>query len=101
MAAAYGMPFAPAPSAQAGEEVKEVAKPSFEFPEGKAYAYLIDWSDYFAPKALYELQKAGIHAEIYVVDPNIPSSKLHHRAKHLVQPATKGVENLKKILLKL
>ena len=36
------------------------------------------------------------HAEIYVVDPNIPSSKLHHRAKHLVQPATKGVENLKK-----
>lgn len=64
MAAAYGMPFAAAPSAQAGDEVKEVAKPSFEFPEGKAYAYLIDWSDYFAPKALYELQKAGIHVEV-------------------------------------
>ncbi|WP_026945103.1 M14 metallopeptidase family protein [Algoriphagus marincola] len=64
MAAAYGMPFAAAPSAQSGVEVKEVAKPVFEFPEGKAYAYLIDWSDYFAPKALYELQKAGIHVEV-------------------------------------
>ncbi|WP_026945099.1 SIR2 family NAD-dependent protein deacylase [Algoriphagus marincola] len=39
-------------------------------------------------------------AEIFVVDPNIPSSKLHHRAKHLVLPATQGLENLKKILLK-
>ena len=33
------------------------------FPEGKAYAYLIDWSDYYAPKMLFELQKAGIHVE--------------------------------------
>lgn len=27
------------------------------------YAYLLDWSDYFAPRALYFLQSNGVHAE--------------------------------------
>jgi hypothetical protein len=63
VAAAYGMPFSAAPAVKAGVEVKEAPNSNFTFPEGKAYAYLIDWSDYFAPKMLYELQKAGIHVE--------------------------------------
>lgn len=63
MAAAYGIPFAPAAGAKSGAEVKEVATPNFTFPEGKAYAYLISWSDYYAPKMLFEMQKAGIHVE--------------------------------------
>lgn len=63
MAAAYGMPFSVAASAKAGTEVTEIAVPNFTFPEGKAYAYLIDWSDYYAPKMLFEMQKAGIHVE--------------------------------------
>jgi hypothetical protein len=63
MAAAYGMPFSSAATAKAGTQVSEVSAPNFTFPEGKAYAYLIDWSDYYAPKMLFEIQKAGIHVE--------------------------------------
>ncbi len=63
MAAAYGMPFASAPMAKTGSELKEVALPSSDFPPGEAYAYLIDWRDYYAPKLLFELQEAGVHVE--------------------------------------
>ncbi len=63
MAASYGMPFSTAPAAKIGTEIKEVQKLSHPFPEGKAYAYLIDWSDYYAPKMLFELLKSGIHVE--------------------------------------
>jgi len=63
MAAAYGMPFSAAATAKAGTQITEVSAPNFTFPEGKAYAYLIDWSDYYAPKMLFEMQKAGIHVE--------------------------------------
>lgn len=31
---------------------------------GDAYAYLFEWTDYYAPKALYALQKAGITARV-------------------------------------
>lgn len=63
MAAAYGMPFSAATGAKSGSEIKAVSSPNFTFPEGKAYAYLIDWSDFYAPKMLFEMQKAGIHVE--------------------------------------
>jgi hypothetical protein len=63
MAAAYGMPFSAAATAKVGTQITEVSAPNFTFPEGKAYAYLIDWSDYYAPKMLFEMQKAGIHVE--------------------------------------
>jgi hypothetical protein len=63
MAAAYGMPFSSAPTSKIGIEVKSTSIPIHTFPEGKAYAYLVDWSDYYAPKMLFELQKAGIHVE--------------------------------------
>lgn len=63
MAAAYGMPFAAGPSVKTGAEVNSINLPDHAFPEGKAYAYLLDWSDYYAPKMLFELQKAGVHVE--------------------------------------
>ena len=63
MAAAYGMPFASSPMAKTGSEIKEVTVPSSDFPQGEAYAYLIDWRDYYAPKLLFELQEAGVHVE--------------------------------------
>ncbi|TFV94221.1 zinc carboxypeptidase [Algoriphagus kandeliae] len=64
MAAAYGMPFSAAPSTKLGAELNSVEIPDYTFPSGKAYAYLIDWADYFAPKMLYDLQTAGIHVEV-------------------------------------
>jgi hypothetical protein len=63
MAHAYGMPFTKAPAAKAGDQLQTLPSSSFDFPSGKAYAYLIDWSDYYAPKLLFELQKEGIHLE--------------------------------------
>ncbi|MCS5489930.1 M14 metallopeptidase family protein [Algoriphagus limi] len=64
MAAAYGMPFATAPTAKLGTELNTIEAPDYTFPSGKAYAYLIDWADYFAPKMLHDLQTAGIHVEV-------------------------------------
>ncbi len=63
MAHAYGMPYSKSTSIKSGNQVTEVVAPSHVFPSGKAYAYLIDWSDYYAPKMLFELQKAGVHVE--------------------------------------
>jgi hypothetical protein len=63
MAHAYGMPFAKAPNLKTGDRVQISAVEISDFPTEKAYAYLIDWSDYYAPKLLFELQKAGIHVE--------------------------------------
>ncbi|MFC3414293.1 M14 metallopeptidase family protein [Algoriphagus hitonicola] len=64
MAAAYGIPFGASPSADPGSEITEVSLPKFEFPSENAYAYLLDWTDYFAPKMLHEMQEAGIHVEM-------------------------------------
>lgn len=63
MAAAYGMPFAANAGSATGEPLRSIDFPSYDFPDGNAYAYLIDWSDYYAPKFLFEAQKAGIHVE--------------------------------------
>ena len=63
MAHAYGMPFAKSATSKGGNQVMKAAAPAHVFPSGKAYAYLIDWSDYYAPKMLFELQKAGVHVE--------------------------------------
>ncbi|MDN3203460.1 M14 family zinc carboxypeptidase [Algoriphagus sediminis] len=63
MAAAYGMPFAENGGGSRGELVESIDFESHAFPEGDAYAYLIDWSDYYAPKFLYHAQKEGIHVE--------------------------------------
>lgn len=63
MAAAYGMPFVANAGSGKGEKLETIDFPSFDFPGNKAYAYLIDWSDFYAPKFLYHAQKEGIHVE--------------------------------------
>ncbi|PZX47783.1 M14 metallopeptidase family protein [Algoriphagus chordae] len=64
MARAYDMPFAPSSAIKSGDQITEAAVSTFEFPTEKAYAYLIDWADYYAPKMLFDLQEAGVHVEI-------------------------------------
>ncbi|MBN7815999.1 M14 family metallopeptidase [Algoriphagus pacificus] len=64
MAHTYGMPFGKSAGVKLGAEVTDNSPADFEFPTDKAYAYLIDWSDYYAPKMLYNLQEAGVHVEI-------------------------------------
>lgn len=65
MALAYGMPYAGQPTFQADTELKELPVQSLHFPaNGKYVAYLVDWSDYFAPKFLQHIQSAGLHVEV-------------------------------------
>jgi hypothetical protein len=63
---AYGMPDAEIRSARFGRGARVTQPPA---PAGigtvpaSSYAYLLDWSDYQAPRALYYLVSRGVHAE--------------------------------------
>lgn len=48
-----------------GTEIRQVQLPEAGI-EGSenAYAYLFEWADYYAPKALYALQKAGLQTRV-------------------------------------
>ncbi|TAH18898.1 MAG: zinc carboxypeptidase [Cytophagales bacterium] len=57
---AFGMPFAEVKTPLT--KGKQVARPKAKTPatvEKSTYAYLIDWVDYYAPKALYHLLNEG------------------------------------------
>lgn len=65
MALAYGMPYAVQSNFQSGDALTSLADQNLHFPEaGKYVAYLVDWSDYFAPKFLHHIQSNGIHVEV-------------------------------------
>lgn len=65
MALAYGMPYAAQSNFQSGDALTSLADQSLHFPEtGKYVAYLVDWSDYFAPKFLHHIQSKGVHVEV-------------------------------------
>ena len=62
---AYGMPDAELDGRVAlGAQVTEPPAPQgVGAVQPARYAYLLDWSDYYAPKALYHLLSNGVHAE--------------------------------------
>lgn len=62
---AYGIPDAEIRTARVEVGARVTAlppAPSSVVPES-GYAYLLDWSDYNAPRALYDLLSNGVHAE--------------------------------------
>jgi hypothetical protein len=64
IALAYGMPYAAQNTLTSGKEVTDLPSQELHFPsEGNYVAYMVDWSDYFAPKFLHHIQKAGVHVE--------------------------------------
>lgn len=64
MALAYGMPYATQTAVSSGKEVSALQAQNLTFPaDGKYVAYLVDWTDYFSPKFLHHIQKAGVHVE--------------------------------------
>jgi hypothetical protein len=63
---AYGMPDAEIRNARfaVGRRVTEPPAPrGLGMVPASSYAYLLDWSDYFAPRALYHLLSNDVHAE--------------------------------------
>ncbi|MCR9016678.1 M14 family zinc carboxypeptidase [Aquiflexum gelatinilyticum] len=64
MALAYGMPYA-TQTVVSGKKIEKLPSQTLTFPaDGKYVAYLVDWSDYFAPKFLHHIQSAGVHVEV-------------------------------------
>jgi hypothetical protein len=63
---AYGMPDAELRSrVSLGPRVTTVPEPrGIGAVPASGYAYLLDWSDYYAPRALYHLLAHGVHAEV-------------------------------------
>ncbi|AFL85330.1 Zinc carboxypeptidase [Belliella baltica DSM 15883] len=64
MALAYNVPFESQSGFSAGKELSSLETQELAFPEiGNYVAYMVDWSDYFAPKFLHAIQNAGVHVE--------------------------------------
>ncbi|MDP6039880.1 MAG: M14 family metallopeptidase [Candidatus Latescibacteria bacterium] len=65
---AFNMPLAELKSSS--QEFIGALLPASKFPQGRQvgeqnpYAYLFEWKGYYAPRALYRLQKAGIQAKV-------------------------------------
>jgi hypothetical protein len=65
---AFNMPLAELKSSP--QEFIGALLPASKFPQGRQvgeqnpYAYLFEWKGYYAPRALYRLQKAGIRAKV-------------------------------------
>jgi hypothetical protein len=50
-----------------GEKILETPKATFEIVGGGSkagYAYLFEWDEFYAPRAVYELQKAGVSVKV-------------------------------------
>jgi hypothetical protein len=70
MPMAFGLPYAELNAAKyntslLGNKVEAVNMPKGELKAGKSeYAYLFEWDELLAPKALYELQNAGVLVKV-------------------------------------
>lgn len=65
MALAYGLPHEPVATAiQRGERIteKDVVPVTTEVAKA-SYAYVFEWSEYYAPKALYDILNSGVFAK--------------------------------------
>ena len=70
MPLAFGLPYAELNAAKfntslVGNKIDNSDMPNGEVSGGKSeYAYLFEWDEYYAPRALYELQNAGIITKV-------------------------------------
>lgn len=65
MPLAFGIPYKEVAVADAGKKIEAAAMPAGEVIGGKSnYAYLFTWDEFYAPRALYELQNAGLITKV-------------------------------------
>ena len=70
MPLAFGLPYAELPAGKFAASLMGNKVDSAEFPRGSvagghsAYAYLFEWDEFYAPRALYELQQEGVLAKV-------------------------------------
>ena len=75
---AYGMEYSAIESENLKDrvlgEILQNSAPKEELPEEPEYAYAIEWSNYYAPKALYKILDAGLLARV-ALNPFFASTK--------------------------
>jgi hypothetical protein len=76
MPLAFGLPSAELSAAQygsaAGDKLTELPKQAGEVTGKSEYAYLFTWDELYAPRALYELQQAGVMTKVATNKFDIP-----------------------------
>ncbi|MCG2615898.1 M14 family metallopeptidase [Terrimonas sp. NA20] len=78
MPLAFGLPSAELSAAQygpaAGDKITDLPKQVGELTGKSEYAYLFTWDELYAPRALYELQQAGVTVKVATNKFEIPVS---------------------------
>ena len=65
MPLAFGIPYKELANVAAGKRLPTLAMPEGTVVGGRSeYAYLFEWDEYFAPRALMELQQAGLITKV-------------------------------------
>ena len=59
----------------AGDKIEELNMPSPRLPEESDYAYLLNWNNYFAPKALNQILEKGLRAKVAMEDFSLNGKK--------------------------
>ncbi|WP_300439487.1 M14 family zinc carboxypeptidase [Christiangramia sp.] len=59
----------------AGNKIDELSFPSPELPEESEYAYLLNWNNYMAPKALNIILEKGLRAKVAMDDFSLDGTK--------------------------
>lgn len=79
--------------------VKQVDKDNFELATGQvvgeagAYQYALEWTDYYAPKAAYQLLKAGFLVRVSNAEFTTPEGKKFGRGTILIDKGESGFDN--------
>ncbi|MEZ4817957.1 MAG: zinc carboxypeptidase, partial [Flavobacteriaceae bacterium] len=80
----------------AGDEVLNLKKPTPSLPSANAYAYLLEWHEYYAPKALNTLLEKGLRVKV-AMQPFISEGKKYDYGTLLV-PVQNQVLNSNELL---
>ena len=65
MPLAFGLPVRELTNINPGKKLDAISLPAGEIYGGQSdYAYLFEWDEFYAPKVLYELQKAGLISKV-------------------------------------
>ncbi|MUP46447.1 zinc carboxypeptidase [Gramella sp. BOM4] len=62
----------------AGEKIEELSMPVPAPPSESDYAYLLNWSDYYAPKALNSILEKGLRAKVAMEDFTLDNQQFGH-----------------------
>ena len=93
---AFNLDYTETTTAIAGDEIQGLSQPKSTTFGTSSYAYLMEWHEYYSPKALYTLLKKGLRAKVSlkqfksggnsydygtilipVQNQNLPSNKIH------------------------